>query len=181
MPALPPPVWHPVLVHAPIVLLPLAALLATLAAAVRGWRAWAMPAMGVVLALAVAGAGLAYLTGDDAQHHAGDLLRQRAGAGAANATAAAPPANGTFGGRERFRFGPASADLETHKTLAGATLYLSLGLGALGLWQRNRLAAGAWLWLWPLLLWVAAAAVLATGWYGGALVYEHGIGVPAPA
>lgn len=66
LPAFPP--LHPVLVHIPVVLLPLAALLGTLAVV---WKQpWAWTAMLVVLVLAAAGSFAAGLTGDDVENRA---------------------------------------------------------------------------------------------------------------
>ncbi|MHB8633102.1 MAG: DUF2231 domain-containing protein [Thermoplasmatota archaeon] len=172
MPAFPPPVLHPIVHHLPIVLLPLAALLATVASAYVPWRTWLAPAGALLLLVAVAGAGAAYLTGDAAQSHARQLLAANPGAG--NKTASPPPRSGAI-------FGAARPDLEMHKTLAAATLWASLAVGALGVWQRKRIFSPMGLWAWPALLWILAVLVIATAWYGGALVYEHGLGIPHPA
>ena len=56
------PVWHPIAVHVPVVLLPLAAVFALLWVTSAG-RQWFAP-MAIVLALAVAGTAFAYWTGD---------------------------------------------------------------------------------------------------------------------
>lgn len=173
VPAFPPPVWHPLLVHLPIVLLPLAALMATVAAAYVPWRTWLAPAGAVLLLLAVAGAGAAYLTGDAAQAHARQLLAPNP-SGAGNDTVAPAPRFGSS-------FGAARPDLEMHKTLAADTLWASLIVGALGAWQHKRIFGRIGLWAWPALLWMLALLVIATAWYGGSLVYEHGLGAPHPA
>jgi len=59
MPRLLPPVWHPIFVHVPLVLFPLAALLATVA--IR--RPWAVRPAHLVFWLAVAGTGAAVAAG----------------------------------------------------------------------------------------------------------------------
>ena len=146
-PPLPPP--HPVLVHVPIVLLPLGALLATVA---LGWkREWAWSALGLVLALAAVGAIAAAVAGD----HLMD--QQRAEARAGNESASA----------QRH------AVMERHQGLGVTTAVASGVLALAWSWQGKRLRHGRLAYAWTAALWVAAVLVLVTGFYGGALAWDQ--------
>lgn len=143
-----PPV-HPVLVHIPIVLLPLAALLATVALAAK--RDWAWSALTLVLVLAALGAIAAAF--------AGDMLKDQQAADARASNETVSP--------DRH------AVLERHEDLGIATAVVSGVLAAAWLWQGKRLRAGNLALAWALALWAVAVLVLVTGFYGGALAWDQ--------
>jgi len=145
--------FHPVLNHLPIVLLPLAALLATLGAR----HDWAWKASKLVLVLAALGAIATVITGMDWAASMASL----GNGGNANASAARAAREAT---------------LATHRMLGLATATLSVALAGLMLWKKDTLRTGTWAWLWPTLLWIATVLVLATAWYGGSLVFERPAG-----
>ena len=78
------------------------------------------------------------------------------------------------------REGPSGIYIERHEDLATivSVLFLVVVIGRLPLQLRGRLDD------WAVRVWIAAAAVgcgllWLTGYYGGELVYEYGVGVPA--
>lgn len=145
MPAFPPPVLHPVLVHGPLLLIPLAALLASLS----GSRPWALQATRLVTVLAALASVAALATGLDA----GDDAEGRIPAATASL-------------------------LDAHEFLGWTVLVMSLTAAAAVLWRKGGWMAGRGGAYLAAYLWAATLAVALAGWYGGALVYEHGVGVP---
>lgn len=149
LPPFPPSQLHPVLNHIPIVLLPLAALLATLGRR----RDWAWRAAGLVVLLAAAGAVLTVVTGLGWAGSLGGMRPPGAGAGAAAAT------------RDSL--------LSTHRLLGITTGTAAVALAGLWLWKRDALRTGPWGTVFLVALWAVALLVLATAWYGGAIAFEQ--------
>ncbi|MEA3200137.1 MAG: hypothetical protein QOE90_1565 [Thermoplasmata archaeon] len=147
MPQLIPPHLHPLVVHFPIVLIPLAAALATYAA----WKrpAWTRNALLVLMGLAAVSAFVADQLGD----HELESLR------------------GNLTAEQR-------AIAHTHEDLGSDTWVAAAALFAVGVLLRKRLFFSGWLWAYAALLWALFALVAVAAWYGGALVYEQGVGVP---
>lgn len=73
---------------------------------------------------------------------------------------------------------PALDVLETHELL-GVITALTVAITAAIAWWRRRDVAAKPAWRWALALALAAATLLivVTGWYGGSLVYDHGVSV----
>lgn len=143
-----PPVFHPVLVHFTIGLIPTAAAFAT-------WYAW--------------------------RHHA--WTRQAA---FAVMTAAALLALATMGSGFRDYFAvkpalegnPAYDVLETHEMLGVVTAITIAVTAAIAWWRRTDVATKpAWRWTLALALLGASLLVVLTAWYGGSLVYDHGVAI----
>ena len=142
-----PPVFHPVLVHFTIGLVPTAAALATWYA----WRAsaWARPA---TYAIGSAAALLALAT---------------MGAGFRDYFAVKPDLTGA----------PLET-LETHELLGVITALTVAITMAIAWWKRASVATKpSWRWALAIALLAATALVAVTGWYGGSLVYDHGVSV----
>lgn len=147
MPSLIPPTLHPVFVHAAVGFLLLVPLTATVAAARRGH--WAGRALPWIYTLAIA-ATLATVA-------SGLLEEERAEAQAEEPLT--------------------EALIETHQVLGISTLAV---FGALWIWTlvtRVAIAATGPPWILVGVLWLALALLVITGWYGGALVFEQGVGV----
>jgi uncharacterized membrane protein len=167
---------HPLLVHAPLVLLPCAVLFRLLHTL--------LPKSGLRVAailLLIGGVGLGLLakeSGEAAEHQA-----ERASSAVEDITVAGAVPEFVAGG----------SLLETHAQLAEATvvvfsvlLLVEIGLFFLSApffarWRGNlglslgiqRIAGGLWL----AVAIASLALVVLTGHYGGKLVYEHGVGV----
>ncbi|HEX6988370.1 MAG TPA: DUF2231 domain-containing protein [Bacillota bacterium] len=156
--------WHPMLTHFPLALWTAGALLDA-AALVQGGMLWWRLAYGALLVGAVTAAP-ALLTGFI------DYLRVSGAAGAPPGAPGSP--SGT--GRATAPEGAQSAALQA------ATVHMVLMVAASGLFVMSlvlRPAAGA-----PLspglpvaLSWLGLLALVAGGWFGGELVFRHGIGV----
>lgn len=144
-----PQVAHPVLVHLTIGLVPTAAAFAL----VHAWRReeWARKAAYAVL---TAAALLALAT---------------MGTGFVDYFRVGPELEGT----------PARDVLEWHERLGVATA-ATVALTAAVAWWRRRDVAAKPAWRWTLAAALAAATLLValTGWFGGSLVYDHGVSVP---
>ena len=149
-PPFPPSQLHPVFNHIPIVLIPLAAFLATIGRT----KDWAWKASGVVVILAALGALATVVTGlswYDGVH------RMLAGGGPATSARL--------------------ATLSTHRMLGlavGAGAFVAAGMH---LWKRDALRTGAWGLAWLVFLWALTLLVLGAAWYGGSLVFERPAGV----
>lgn len=159
---------HPAIVHFPIVLLLLGAVIAVAAVAIRRVSLQAFTAS--VLLLGTVGSYVAAETGEDDENKA-----KRAG----------PTAKAVFETHEEW-----AERTETAATVAAGLGLASLGLGiwvsrrtttapvgwlssnALGLTLRSATAAAAL---------VASYCVFEAGHAGGKLVYEHGVGVKTSA
>lgn len=169
--------WHPILVHAPLIFIPLAVVLSAVALVLRN-RTLRLVAAAVLVA-GVVGAVLAAQTGGAARHQAGRAVRDITISGAVPSALG----NGSL--------------VETHATLGSDTQYLyglllvaEVGLIAateptLAPWRRGLTIRRRWASL-ARGLWLAAAAaglvlVMLTGYYGGQLVYDHGVGVATSA
>ncbi|HWG89560.1 MAG TPA: DUF2231 domain-containing protein [Candidatus Thermoplasmatota archaeon] len=139
---------HPLFVHAPLALLPTAALLATLAATQR--YPWAAPATVLVLALGAAGAAAAVVTG---------LIDHE-------------PLEDELEGTEAWEV------VERHEYLGIATAVAAGAVALLLLWKRGTWAAASWRWGAVAALWGVVVLVLFTGWQGGRLPYEFGVNTP---
>lgn len=143
-----PTVIHPLFVHFTLSLVPTAALLATWYA----WRgtAWTRPAAYAVLtAAAVFG-----------------LLTM--GSGFRDYFAVKPGLEGT----------DAYGVLETHEILGVVAAIAIAVTAAIAWWRRVDVATKPrWRWALAIALLAASALVAITGWYGGALVYDHGVNV----
>lgn len=143
-----PETLHPVLVHFTIGLIPTAAAFATMFA----WKGtqWTRPAAYATLSAA---ALLALLT---------------MGSGFRDYFALAPALEGT-----------AARDvMEWHERL-GVVTAVTITLTALVAWWRRANVAANPRWRWALAAALLAASMLVgiTGWYGGSLVYDHGVAV----
>jgi uncharacterized membrane protein len=171
---------HPLIVHAPLVLIPVAILFELLHLLVP--KAGLRIAAVLLLAGGVAGAVLATETGESAEHRAEQVTP--------NAEDIAVPG-----------FVPQAVAegnlLETHaklgeltRNLYGVLLLVEAGLLAAsapalarfrGGWSLSgavaRITRGAWM----LVAVAGLAAVVLTGHYGGTLVYSHAVGVPQQA
>lgn len=168
--------FHPIIVHAPLVLLPVAIVfsIANLFLPRAGLRLAAL----ILLLFGAGGAFLATQTGEAAEDAARDATPE---VRRITASGAIPQAVGD--GRL----------LETHQELGDMTANLYLALFAVdavvwfttaeftrrwrGRWTlsapRARIIHGAWLAVATLGL----VLVVLTGYYGGQLVYDHGVGV----
>ncbi|MEK6974902.1 MAG: hypothetical protein AABY18_01005 [Candidatus Thermoplasmatota archaeon] len=140
MPSMIPPVFHPLVVHAPLILLPLAAL----AASLKRWWPWvtqAVPPLLIAAALsAVVAVGTGLLEKDSAQEE--------------------------WEGTEKEDW------ISTHQILGIATAVAACLLAILAwIFRATFLQKGAWAWLGA--LWVTAALVVGTGWYGGSIVWDE--------
>jgi uncharacterized membrane protein len=168
--------WHPILVHAPLVLIPVSVVFA-LIDFVRPSAGLRLAAV-LLLAGGVGGAMLATQSGEAAQHQA---------------ERAAPAVEKVQAGGPVARIVGGDSLLDTHarlgemtRNLYGLLLVADVGLllvttPALARFRKGRtlvpraarLGRGAWL--------LAAVAglvlVVFTGHYGGSLVYDHGVGV----
>jgi uncharacterized membrane protein len=171
---------HPLIVHAPLVLIPVAIVFQLLHMLMpkAGLRIAAI----LLLAAGVGGAILATETGESAEHRT-----EQVSPGADQITAAGVVPQTVAEGNL----------LETHAKLGELTrnLYVVLLLVEAGLlaatlpalarfrgdWSLSagvaRIARGAWM----LVAVAGLAAVVLTGHYGGQLVYSHGVGIPKQA
>ena len=171
---------HPLIVHAPLVLIPVAIVFQLLHLLVpkAGLRIAAI----LLLAAGVGGAVLATETGESAEHRS-----EQVSPGAEDITAAGVVPQTVAEGNL----------LETHAKLGeltrnvyGVLLLVEAGLLATTLpalarfrgdWSLPagvaRIARGAWM----LVAVAGLAAVVLTGHYGGELVYSHGVGIPKQA
>ncbi len=171
---------HPLIVHAPLVLIPMAIVFQLLHLLIpkAGLRIAAI----LLLAGGVGGAILATATGESAEHRTEQVSP---GADEITVTGVVPQtiAEGNL--------------LETHAKLGELTrnlysflLLLEVGLLAAtlpafarfrGEWSLSagvaRIARGAWM----VVAVAGLAVVVLAGHYGGALVYEHGVGIPKQA
>ncbi len=89
-------------------------------------------------------------------------------------------ASGDLAAEAAEKAGVAESLIETHEHLAGATVGL---FGALLVWRlllRNRFSPRTQI-AYLMVAIVGLGLLSATGHYGGSLVYEHGVGVNAPA
>lgn len=148
----PPPVIHPLLVHFTVALVPTAAAFALLYA----WRReeWARKATFTVM---TAAALFALVT---------------MGAGFADYFAVKPKLEGT----------PALDVLETHELLGVVTALTVAITCAIAWWRRRDVATkDGWRRALALALVAAAGLVVLTGWYGGSLVFDHGVSVAPSA
>lgn len=151
MPSLIPPVFHPIVVHLAIGFLVLVPLVATVAAFRRGH--WTARALPWLFTLAMLGAAITVGTG---------LLEEE---------------------RAEASLGEAMSEelVEPHQLLGIAT---TLVFGALWAWmmlQRGTLLTQGPSRVLVVALWAALALLVITGWYGGSLVFEHGVGVATQA
>lgn len=143
-----PSVLHPVLVHFTIGLVPAAAGFATLYA----WRAEGWARQGTYAVLTVA-ALLALLT---------------MGAGFVDYFAVKPGLEGT----------PAFDLLELHELMGVVSAVTVAVTAAVAWWRRADIASKpGWRWTLAVALLGATLLVFATGWLGGALVYDYGVNV----
>lgn len=142
---------HPAFVHFPLALLPTAVLLASWAV----WKeaAWARKATRVLLALGLAGALAAVVTGLFAEHAVEPLVDEE-----------------TYSAIEQHEI----AGLLTTGVFAGLTGWLWWRPSTLTMRTRAT-------WVFLLLAWVGVALVLLTGYLGGELVYTRGVGVQTEA
>jgi len=168
--------YHPIIVHAPLVLLPVAVVfgIADLIAPRAGLRLAAL----ILLLFGAGGAFLATQTGEAAEHAAfssGVNVHQI-----------------TVGGAIPAAVGGGSL-LETHQTLGDTTAYLYGFLFVVGAAvffatsETTRRWRGSWTLAAPTArlihgIWLTVATiglivVVLTGYYGGQLVYDHGVGV----
>lgn len=139
---------HPVLVHFTIGLEPTAAACALS----HAWRreAWARKAAYAVLTAAAALAVVTMLTGF------GDYDRL------------VPELEGT----------PARDPLEWHERLGVATTVTVALTAFVASWRRRDVEAKpVWRWALGLALCAATLLIALTGWFGGSLVYDHGVSV----
>lgn len=68
--------------------------------------------------------------------------------------------------------------LEIHEMLGVVTAITVAVTAAVAWWRRRDVSTSrAWRWALALALLAASALVLVTAWYGGSLVYDHGIAV----
>jgi uncharacterized membrane protein len=168
--------WHPLVVHAPLALLPLATLFAILDIFVPPLRL--RVAALILLALGVGGAFLAVQTGGPARHQ--DLLTTPG--------LRSIPAGGLIP-----KLVGGGMMMSTHSALAQLTELLYAGLLAAELAMlfltvprfqayrrgitltcvQDRVLRGVWI----AISVVGIGLVVLTGHYGGALVYDHGVGV----
>ncbi|HET6405921.1 MAG TPA: DUF2231 domain-containing protein [Candidatus Thermoplasmatota archaeon] len=143
-----PPVVHPLFVHFAITLIPASAAFALWYA----WRrtAWTRPA---AYALMTAAALLSLLA---------------MGTGFRDYFAVKPHLEGN-----------AAFDvLETHELLGVVTALTVAITAAIAWWRRADVAVKpAWRWALAVALAAATLLVLVTAWYGGSLVYDHGVAV----
>ena len=168
--------YHPLIIHAPLVLIPIAVVFAI------GDRLF--PRAGLRLAavlLLLFGAGGAFLatqTGEAAEHVA---RQENPGLRNIEASGTVPRALGN------------GSLMETHATLGDLTAYLygALFVVEAGVLFATSPATERWRGRWTLSattaslvrgIWLAVAVVgivvvVLTGYYGGQLVYDHGIGV----
>ena len=144
----PPPVLHPLLVHTALTLIPTAAAFAT-------WYAWKHTAWTRQAAYAVLTA-------------AAVLSLATMGSGFRDYFAVKPGLEGN-----------AAFDvLETHELLGVVTAITVAVTAVIAWWRRSDVATKAsWRWALALALLAATLLVTITGWYGGSLVYDHGVSV----
>lgn len=143
-----PTVVHPLLVHLTMSLVPTAAAFAAWHAVTR--EAWSLRAANAVLAAAAVFA-LATM-----------------GSGLQDAFELAPTLEGV-----------ARDTLDWHQRLGIVTALAVAGTGLFAWWKRREVATRAgWAWALAVALGVASLLVALTGWFGGSLVYDHGVGVP---
>lgn len=171
---------HPLIVHAPLVLIPVAILFELLHLFVP--RAGLRLAAVLLLAGGVAGAILATETGESAEHRT-----EQVSPGADQISVPGFVPQTVAGGnllKTHARLG------ELTRNLYGLLLLVEVGLLAAsapalarfrGGWSLSaglaRITHGAWM----LVAVVGLAAVVLTGHYGGALVYNHAVGIPQQA
>lgn len=145
-----PPTLHPVFVHFTVGLVPTAAAFAL-------WYAWRRQAWSrhAAYATLTAAALLAIIT---------------MGSGFRDYFALAPDLEGT----------PPRDVLEWHERLGVVTTATVAITAAIAWWRRQDVALGAPAWRWALAIALAAASLLifVTAWFGGSLVYDHGVGTP---
>jgi uncharacterized membrane protein len=171
---------HPLIVHAPLVLIPVAILFQFLhlLAPKAGLRIAAV----LLLAGGVAGAILATETGESAEHRAEQILPEAEDITVSGFVPQAVAQGKLLKTHERL------GDLT--RNLYGLLLVVEAGLLAAsapalarfrGGWSLSagvaRIARGAWM----LVAVAGLAAVVLTGHYGGTLVYSHAVGVPQQA
>jgi uncharacterized membrane protein len=165
--------YHPLVVHAPLVLLPIAIGFAIADLLVP--RARLRLAAMLLLLLGAGGAFLATQTGEAAEHAAGRDV------GEITVSGTIPQ---TVGG---------GSLLETHQTLGDLTAYLygALFVVEAAVWfttaETTRARRGRWTLAAPTArlvrgIWLTVGTlglvlVVLTGYYGGQLVYDHGVGV----
>jgi uncharacterized membrane protein len=171
---------HPLIVHAPLALIPAAIAFQLLHLLVpkAGLRIAAM----LLLAGGVGGAILATETGESAEHRTEQVSP---GADSITVSGFVPQ---TVAGGNLLKTHARLAELT--RNLYGALLLIEAGLLAASLpalarfrggWSLSdavaRIARGAWM----LIAIAGLAAVVLTGHYGGALVYDYGVGIPKQA
>jgi uncharacterized membrane protein len=172
--------WHPLIVHAPLVLIPVSVLFALID--------FIRPALGLrvagvlLLVGGVGGAVLASQTGESAEHEA---VRESRSVRQIGATGLGPTLTGT------------SSLIQTHAALGEMTrnvyglllladgALLAASLPALKRFRGNRTLSARWQRI-GRGAWIAVAAlglvlVVLTGHYGGQLVYDHGVGISTAA
>ncbi|MBN2581638.1 MAG: DUF2231 domain-containing protein [Planctomycetes bacterium] len=142
---------HPAVVHFPIALLLVAAVLDLVAIFAR--RESLARCGGLLLVLAAAGGLVALLTGFAAEESASPLGNPAA----------------------------AGEALERHEIAAIVTFVLTAVLAGWRLVGKLQLPRGAMKWVYVVLLLAATVGVGLTGHLGGTLVFDHGMGVAEPA
>lgn len=151
LPGFPPPAIHPMLVHFPLALLPLAALAATMAAW-RGERAawaWTRPAMLWLLGLGFAALLVTIPAGLYDEHRP--------------AAEAAPQEVRDM--------------IVTHEILGFVTAGIFLVPTAWALWRRHDILARGPSWFLVVAMWLGVVLLNITAAWGGSLVFEHGVNV----